>query len=225
MAPKDRKGKAPDRSTAWSKHAWDERGFWFSSRTNSAGTIEYDYRHPEESQTSQQQHATPRFPGPNIITSSEADYSNAEPLSEPLYTAQANSDYVATGHVSVNEPAYETSSTCRLADTSTYPATTSYYFSGSGSATNPQSPSPETAFSARPESSRSDASTIRDYPRAPATSSFPNVPSNSYPLPVNYDTTRITGAETLSKDFGALALSSAPSASEQGRNPVFPRRR
>jgi hypothetical protein len=41
------KGKGIDRSTLWSEFAWDERGYWFSTRYNSSGELEYERAYPK----------------------------------------------------------------------------------------------------------------------------------------------------------------------------------
>lgn len=45
-----RKGKRPQYTSPWSEYVWDERGFWYKSRTGPSGELEYQYAYPETSQ-------------------------------------------------------------------------------------------------------------------------------------------------------------------------------
>ena len=64
-----RKGKAIDRSSPWSEYDWDDRGFWFCSRYNENGDIEYKYQYAESTEpTPEERASTPRFnPNPTSV--------------------------------------------------------------------------------------------------------------------------------------------------------------
>jgi hypothetical protein len=65
MSPRDRKEKSTDLSTPWSDWEWDDgASYWYARRYNSEGEEEYEYRYPENSQSTQ---SIPRYPGPNIL--------------------------------------------------------------------------------------------------------------------------------------------------------------
>ncbi|TVY85290.1 hypothetical protein LSUE1_G001296 [Lachnellula suecica] len=123
------KGKGVDKSTSWSEWTWDSRGYYYSSRYGSEGQLQYDYRYPESTQTSQQQQQTPRTPGDNVILN---------PGSAPPLSASNSGSYGAQGGVysgvsgttilGSGTPSYQTRPT-----TSTYPPPDSYYTTSSAS--------------------------------------------------------------------------------------------
>jgi hypothetical protein len=195
MAPREQKGKTADRSTKWSKETWDERGFWFSSRVNSAGETKYDYRYPKQEQTPEQQHTTPRSPGPNIFTSSDTYYSPSGSPSGPTYTDQPNTTYTATGST---VPAYATD--YRNANTpSTYTTTPSYHATTAETSAQdePQANSEVSVYSStRPQSSGSDASTVRRA-MSPANSAALAVSRSLHTSSTSYNVLS-TGLQTLS---------------------------
>jgi hypothetical protein len=106
MAPK---GKAIDKSSPWSEYAWDDRGYWYSSRYGPTGEVEYDYRYPETTtQTAEQEQATPRTPGENVLsgaasstwtTSSEAAIDQNSPTeAQNVYTTSSPAVTEAGGY-------------------------------------------------------------------------------------------------------------------------------
>jgi hypothetical protein len=159
MAPK---GKAIDRSSSWSDFTWDERGYWYASRYGPTGEVEYDYRYPETTtQTEEQEQATPRTPGENILseaasstytTSPEAAVGQNSPTDEQnLYTTSAPAVTDAGG--------YDASPSWRQQSSST--GDTRYATTGattSGQSWNPSTPS-EIRYSATLVSGRSNVVT------------------------------------------------------------------
>jgi hypothetical protein len=82
------KGKAVDKSSAWSEFSWDDRGYWYAHRYGPTGEVEYDYRYIETTtQTEEQEQATSRTPGENIL--SEA--TSSTPTTSPEATVGQNS--------------------------------------------------------------------------------------------------------------------------------------
>ena len=191
MAPKDRKGKTADRSTKWSKETWDERGFWFSTRVNSAGEILYDYRYPEVAQTSEQQHTTPRSPGPNILTSSDLYYSPSGSPSGPTYTDQPIITYPATDSTAST---YATTNTSSTYTTIPSPHATAAETSAQD---EPQTSSEAPVYSStRPQSSDSDVSTVRRT-TSPTSPQVSTTSRSLYPSSTSYGMLS-TGLQTLS---------------------------
>jgi hypothetical protein len=99
MAPRGSKGKATDRSTAWSDFEWDERGYWIASRLDASGKTEYDYRYPEGAQTPENRQNTPRSPGPNVINNTDIYYApitSTTDTSYGAYSAETNASYITS---------------------------------------------------------------------------------------------------------------------------------
>ena len=228
MAHRDRKGKTVDRSTrstGWSELIWDDRGFWFKSRTNSAGETEYDYRYPEGAQTPEQQQTTPRFPGPNIITSPNTYYSPLESPSGSTYTTQINSTYTATPATPATPATtlpYDNNPEYPHADTSAY--NTTYYATASVTSTQhtaQSTPQDPVHPSTRPESSSSNASTVRSA-LTPVIPSVSPLSRTIYSVSTSgYDTTVATGAEALNTAFQELSVSPPLTISEQGTSSLI----
>ncbi|KAH8591810.1 hypothetical protein B0O99DRAFT_690358 [Bisporella sp. PMI_857] len=95
MAPKDSKGKSTDLSSPWSEWIWTNgdadspSGFWYASRYNAQGELEYDYRYPETTQSGESPQGTqsvPRSPGPNVITETFDSVSPGFPPPSGAYT-------------------------------------------------------------------------------------------------------------------------------------------
>ncbi len=84
-----KKGKSKDLSTPWSEFAWDERGFFFASRYNESGDLEYIYKGENAEPTPEQRASTPRsIPEPENYTPVEDTQTqlNASPTNNLLYT-------------------------------------------------------------------------------------------------------------------------------------------
>ncbi|RAL64209.1 hypothetical protein DID88_002101 [Monilinia fructigena] len=75
------KGKALDQSTPWTDLIWDDRGYWYQTRTGSTGEQEYYY--PSETE---HRSATPRTPGP--VGPNFAN--NSQPVLLPPTTTSSN---------------------------------------------------------------------------------------------------------------------------------------
>jgi len=103
MAYQHKKSKAIDRSTIWLPWTWDNRGYWYSSRSGPTGEVEYDYRYPEGA--SQDHNTTPR-------TSVTPSYDTVAVSSN--YKAESNTFYTASNGYSTDPdraPMYPTAQT------------------------------------------------------------------------------------------------------------------
>ncbi|KAB8301557.1 hypothetical protein EYC80_003401 [Monilinia laxa] len=98
------KGKALDQSTPWTNWIWDDRGYWYQTRTGSTGEQEYycpsGTEHPS---------ATPRTPGsvgPNFANNSQPILSPQTTTSSNAYTTSQAYNYGATNHDATSTPSY-----------------------------------------------------------------------------------------------------------------------
>lgn len=178
MAPRDKKGKKISPSTpAWSDWVWDDRGYYYRSRYNSSGQLDYEYDYPT-SQTTQPLHATESFSstsGPSIITtpyySSAGSSSNAgtlEPATIPSYTTDVTVPRAAA------VSGYATSPTTAV--------TSDYYPQSSASVPASVTTDEATFQSARPNSSGSNTGSERTL--KPLTTSS-NISTQNYGRPAS----------------------------------------
>ncbi|ESZ94919.1 hypothetical protein SBOR_4711 [Sclerotinia borealis F-4128] len=91
------KGKDLDHTTSWTKFIWDDRGYWYASRTGPTGVIEYEYSYPEPENRS----ATPRTPGstgPNVASNQQSMYSSPVLTGNTAYTISQTSKFGSLDH-------------------------------------------------------------------------------------------------------------------------------
>lgn len=102
MAHRERRGKAVDRSTPWTEWAWHADGYWYSSRYNENGEVEYSYP-PEDTDLS----GVPRTTEPSIFASTGHDVTpNTINSTGEDVSTYSNSD----GNYSIN-PSYPSTTT------------------------------------------------------------------------------------------------------------------
>lgn len=85
-------GQGLSQSTEWSGWIWDDRGYWYSSRTGPTGLQEYAYRYPEQE--------TPRTPGLTVFDTA----TNQQPMYQSAPISTSNNAYTTTHQVSFSSP-------------------------------------------------------------------------------------------------------------------------
>ena len=224
------KGKSQDRSTQWSDYQWDNRGFWFSSRLNASGEEEYEYRYPEPPKTTEQQQATPRYTGPDIISSNSERQRNSS-SSGGLPLPSHDTAAAAGRPIYMTTPEYNPAQKAKYAATDTSGIPSSYYYAAglaTGMAANISSSTGYSPYPAQPSGSKAGSSGGINYP--PPLYTIPSSESsNSAQRPtsdyfqnsgVNY-TTSPSSTDRITESLGAVTLNSRSEAQDQGTFALF----
>jgi len=214
MAPKKgSKGKSIDKSTDWSEFIWDDRGYWFSSRLDSSGQPEYDYRYPDAPQTAQQQQTIPRSPGPNVVSSGGIYDSSVVSGGDSTYPGQGNVTYPASSISTAGSPVYANSNYVMVSKPAYPPSESNYTTVAATNAQGTTGAIPGVSYSAQLPSFPSSGSNTSSYSSYRPITSSPET---------GYGSSSDDASTTITQSLGAISFSRQPTIPEQRNYISFP---